>query len=175
MKKLAFQSIAYLLFAGLALLSSASLSVFAAQAPEFSVPNQDGKVVHFSDFKGKFVLLYFYPKDDTPGCTKEACSFRDEFAEFKKIDAVVLGVSGQDQKSHQKFKAKHRLPFDLLVDSEGELAKKFEIGTMPVLGWTKRKSILISPEGEILKAYNDVEPKEHAREVLKDIQKFKSK
>src|SRR3989338_4863444 len=91
-------------------------------APNFAAKNQDGKEMHLSDFKGKFVLIYFYPKDDTPGCTKEACDFRDSFTKVKKLNAVVLGVSRQEAASHKKFIAKHKLPFDLLVDHDGEIA-----------------------------------------------------
>src|SRR5690242_2441225 len=79
------------------------IASFAREAPQFSAKNQDGKIVRLSDFKGKFVILFFYPKDDTPGCTKEACTFRDEFSQFAKVNAVVLGVSRQGEKSHQEF------------------------------------------------------------------------
>src|ERR1700733_10866294 len=93
------------------------------QAPEFAVKNQAGEVIRLSDFKGKFVLIYFYPKDDTSGCTKEACNFRDEYSKIKKMNTVILGISRQGEKSHQEFRSKHKLPFDLLVDSDGSVAK----------------------------------------------------
>ncbi|MBC7691192.1 MAG: peroxiredoxin [Methylotenera sp.] len=141
------------------------------QAPDFSLKNQDGKVVKLSALKGKPVLLYFYPMDDTPGCTKEACNFRDEFEKFKAIGAVVLGVSKQDQKSHQEFKAKHHLPFDLLMDTDGDLAKAYGVGSYPGVGMLKRQSVLISGNGKILKVYKDVDPDTHAAEVLKDLRK----
>lgn len=138
-------------------------------APNFSAKNQEGKLVQLSDFKNKFVLIYFYPKDDTPGCTKEACSFRDQYTEIKKMNAVVLGVSRQDAKSHQQFRSKHRLPFDLLVDSDGALAKSMGVDTMPIIGLTKRKSLLIGPDGKVIRFYQDVDPSTHTQEVLKDI------
>lgn len=140
-------------------------------APEFSGINQDGKAIHLSDFNGKFVLIFFYPKDDTPGCTKEACSFRDEYAKIKALNSVVLGVSRQDQRSHLEFKNKHKLPFDLLVDKDGTIAQAFGVGQMPVIGLTKRQSVLIGPDRKIIQFYSDVNPENHTREVLADIQK----
>lgn len=140
-------------------------------APNFVAKNQDGKEVRMADFKGKFVLIYFYPKDDTPGCTKEACDFRDRFTEVKKLNTVVLGVSRQDADSHKKFIAKHKLPFDLLVDSDGSLAKSFGVGTMPVVGFHKRQSVLVGPNGKVVHFYDSVSPEKHVDEVLADIRK----
>ena len=142
-------------------------------APDFAVKNQDGKVVHLHDFEGKPVLMYFYPKDETPGCTKEACSFRDEFSKFKKLGAVVLGVSMQDEKSHQGFRSKHKIPFDLLVDQDGSLAKAYGVGFLAGVPLHKRQSILISAGGKVLKFYDNVDPKTHTNEVLKDLESLK--
>jgi peroxiredoxin Q/BCP len=139
-------------------------------APHFAAQNQDGKVIHLSDLKGKFVLLYFYPKDDTPGCTKEACSFRDGFETVRKHGAVVFGVSKQDAESHKAFRTKHKLPFDLLVDTDGKLAEQFGIESMPGVGYFKRQSVLIRPDGKIAKTYKDVNPDTHAQQVLQDIE-----
>jgi peroxiredoxin Q/BCP len=141
------------------------------KAPEFALKNQNGQIVRLSEQRGKFVLIYFYPKDDTPGCTKEACNFRDEYSEIKKLNAVVFGISKQDEKSHQKFIAKHKLPFDLLVDSDGEVAKAYGVGTMPVIGFHKRQSVLIGPDGKVLHFYGDVDPAKHVSEVIADIKK----
>lgn len=144
-------------------------------APNFSAKNQDGKVIQLSDFRGKFVLLYFYPKDDTPGCTKEACSFRDQYSKVKQLNAVVLGISRQDATSHQKFKEKHKLPFDLLVDSDGAIAKSFGVGKMFIVGFilgvNKRQSFLIGPDGRVVRFYEDVDPSHHAEQVMQDIEK----
>jgi len=144
-------------------------------APDFKAKNQDGKVVRLSDFKGKFVLVYFYPKDDTPGCTVEANQLTEQFPQFAKSKAVVLGVSRQDEESHQRFKKKYKIPYDLLVDSDGSLAKSFGVGLVPVIGLTQRQSILIGPDGRVVRFYDKVEPASHAQSVLEDIQKNISK
>ncbi len=140
-------------------------------APDFNAKNQNGKDVKLSDFKGKFLLLFFYPKDDTPGCTMEACSFRDSHSELKKLNTVILGISRQNSESHKKFIAKHQLPFDLLIDEDGSLAKKFGVGTMPIVGFHQRKSVLIGPDGKVMKFYESVDPSRHTAEVIEDIKK----
>lgn len=137
--------------------------------PDFTAKNQDGKEIRLSDFKGKPVLIYFYPKDDTPGCTQEACTLRDDYSQFQKQGAVILGVSRQDEKSHQEFKKKYHLPFDLLVDPDGKIAESLGVGTMPIIGFHKRQSLLIGPDGKLSKFYSDVDPREHSRKVLEDI------
>ncbi len=138
-----------------------------SKAPNFSLPDQDNKIHSLSDFKNKWVLLYFYPKDDTPGCVKEACGIRDKFPKFGKLNCVVLGISIDPVKSHEKFVKKYKLPFTLLSDSEKKVGKKFMgheyIGTL-------RTSFLINPEGKIAKIYKNVDPESHAEEVLKDLQ-----
>jgi len=140
-------------------------------APPISAKNQDGKTIKISDYAGKFILLYFYPKDDTPGCTTEACSLRDNFSKIKEMNTVVLGVSRQDEKSHKEFIAKHKLPFDLLVDTDGAIGKAFGVGTYPVVGYSKRQSFLIGPDGKIIKHYPEVDPEKHTAEVMADIAK----
>jgi peroxiredoxin Q/BCP len=138
-------------------------------APNFSIKNQDGLEVKLNDYKGKFVLLYFYPKDDTSGCTKEAQNFRDQYSEIKNLNAVVFGVSRQDSASHKAFKEKHQLPFDLLVDSDRKLADQFDIGSIPIIGFTSRESVLIGPDRKIIRIYKDVAPEKHTQEVIGDI------
>ena len=151
----------------------ASLGLSSGEvAPNFSAKNQDGKVVSLQDFKGKPVLIFFYPKDDTPGCTKEACSLRDQYQSFQKAGAVILGISRQDSKSHQEFKAKHRLPFDLLTDADGSLAQSFGVETLPLIGLHKRQSILISASGKVIKFYSSVDPATHSQEVLDELEKY---
>lgn len=129
------------------------------KAPEFLLPDQDGKIHKLSDFLGKWVLLYFYPKDDTPGCTIEACSIRDSFVHFKKMKTIVLGVSADSVKSHKKFEERYKLPFPLLSDESKKTIKAYGVGI-------KRMSFLINPEGKISKIYEDVKPAAHAGEVL---------
>jgi peroxiredoxin Q/BCP len=141
-------------------------------APNFTAKNQNGKVVHLSDYRGKPVLLYFYPKDDTPGCTTEACSFRDEYSKFQSLGAVILGISRQDQKSHQSFRAKYHLPFDLLTDHDGSVAKSYGVDLYPGVGYHKRESALISPDGKLIRLYPNVNPGTHSAEVLKDLQDY---
>jgi peroxiredoxin Q/BCP len=141
------------------------------QAPEFSAKNQDEKAVKLSDFRGKFVLLFFYPKDNTSGCTKEACEFRDNYAALKKLNTVVLGVSRQGASSKKKFIAQHNLPYDLLIDHDGEIAKAFGVGLMPIIGLHKRMSVLVGPDGKVVRFYENVDPATHVPEVLEDVKK----
>lgn len=159
-----------LLMIGLAALSTNAHALSTGQqAPDFELKNQDGKVVRLSDFKGKPVIVYFYPKDDTPGCTKEACQFRDEYAKFKQHGAVILGISRQDEKSHREFREKYHLPFDLLVDETGDVAKAYGVGKIPLFGFLHRESVLIGPDGKVVRFYGSVDPAKHAAQVLQDL------
>lgn len=143
--------------------------------PDVAAKNQNGKTVNLSKFKGQFVLLYFYPKDETPGCTTEAQNFQADLEKYKNLNAVILGVSRQDEASHQKFIAKHGLKFDLLVDKDGKLGEAFGVGSIPILGLAKRQSALIGPDGKLIRFYDSVNPKDHSKEVLEDIKKAKEK
>jgi thioredoxin-dependent peroxiredoxin len=141
------------------------------KAPAFSTTDADGKKVNLKDFKGQKVVLYFYPKDDTPGCTKEACSFRDDFATFKKRGINVLGVSPDTEASHKKFAQKFKLPFTLLADHEHKIADAYgTYGQKKFMGRTYmgilRTTFLIDEKGKIKKVFEKVKPDEHAREVL---------
>jgi len=140
-------------------------------APGFSAATNGGGRVSLADFKGKNVVLYFYPKDDTPGCTKEACAFRDDFAEFKKRGAVVLGVSTDPVKVHDKFAKKFKLPFTLLADEDKEIIAAYGVwGEKSFMGrkylGTHRVTFLIGPDGRIKKIWPKVKSEEHAAEVL---------
>ncbi len=139
-------------------------------APDFSAKDQDGREVKLSALKGRPVLLYFYPKDDTPGCTKEACSFRDGWDKFKKLGVTIYGVSSQGADSHRKFKEKHRLPFDLICDEEGKVAALFGVDRMPIIGLFKRQSVLIGRDGKVIRLYKDVDPSTHSAGVLRDVE-----
>jgi peroxiredoxin Q/BCP len=146
------------------------------KAPEFSLPDQSGKIHKLANYRGKKVVLYFYPKDDTPGCTKEACSFRDNFAEFKKAGIEVLGVSVDDEKSHAKFAEKYELPFTLLADKDKKVVEKYGVwGEKNMYGkkyiGTNRVTFLIGGDGKIVKVFDKVKPDEHAKEVLEAFSK----
>lgn len=132
-------------------------------APEFTTVDDEGKTVSLSDFKGKVVVLYFYPKDDTPGCTKQAQSFRDNYAEYENKEMVVLGVSMDDQASHKKFKEKYGLPFQLLVDKNGAITKAYDVEGG---GYAKRVTYIISPEGKIAAVDSKVNTGTHAQDIL---------
>lgn len=141
------------------------------KAPEFTAKDQDGNEISLSEYLGKKVVLYFYPKDDTPGCTREACAFRDNFPNFQKIDVVVLGVSVDGQKAHRKFADKHALPFTLLVDDEKKIVESYGVwGLKKFMGreymGTNRVTYLIDEEGKIEKVWPKVKPETHAAEVL---------
>jgi peroxiredoxin Q/BCP len=141
------------------------------KAPAFTVATNGGGTVSLSDFAGKHVILYFYPKDDTPGCTKEACAFRDGFADFKKKGAVILGVSPDSVKKHDKFIEKFKLPFTLLADEEKKIVNDYGVwGEKTFMGrkymGTFRVTFLIGPDGKIKKIWPNVKPEEHAAEVL---------
>ena len=141
------------------------------QAPDFTAATQDGGKVSLADCKGRSVILYFYPKDDTPGCTKEACAFRDHFGEFTERGALVFGVSTDAVKSHQKFVEKFKLPFTLLADEEKKIVQAYGVwGEKSFLGrkylGTQRVTFLIGPDGRIKKIWPKVKPAEHAEEVL---------
>lgn len=144
------------------------------KAPAFSLPDAEGKDHKLADYAGKWVLLYFYPRDNTPGCTKEACAMRDSHPSFKKLKASVLGVSADSPKSHTKFRDKYDLNFTLLSDESKEMLKKYGVwGKKKFMGrefmGIKRMSFLIDPKGKIAKIYEKVKPAEHADEVLKDL------
>ncbi len=144
------------------------------KAKNFTLPNQEGKLHTLKEYLGQWVVLYFYPKDDTPGCTVEACQFRDNFPKFKRSQAVVFGVSVDTVKKHAKFATKYELPFTLLSDEEKKVVELYGV-------WAKKKfmgreymgilrtTFLINPAGKIAKIYENVKPDGHAEEVLKDI------
>jgi peroxiredoxin Q/BCP len=166
---------------GIPSLSTAQTSIFSKQntaqkewigqsSPDFKLQDQSGKWHTLNQYKGKWIVLYFYPKDDTAGCTQEANQFKSLYPQFLKSNAVVLGVSLDDVASHQKFSQKLGLPFPILADEKGELAGKF--GIVRNLGITKiakRESFLINPQGAIMYHYTSVNTQTHADQVLKDL------
>lgn len=141
------------------------------KAPNFKLKNQNGELVSLDSLKGRNVVLYFYPKDDTPGCTKEACSFRDEFPKFNKLNAVILGVSPDSVESHKKFIAKYKLPFDLLSDEKKDVLEKYGVWKEKSLYGKKymgvvRTTVIIDKEGKIKKIFPNVKVDGHSEEVM---------
>lgn len=143
-------------------------------APDFSLPDGEGNLVTLSDLRGRRVVLYFYPRDNTPGCTKEACGFRDAYADYQSQDVVVLGVSTDDAKAHTKFATKYELPFPLLTDEEGQVATAYDsYGLKKFMGkeymGISRNTFVIGPDGKIEKIYRKVKPESHAIAILNDL------
>lgn len=143
-------------------------------APDFTLSDQFGEIHKLSDYRGKKVVLYFYPKDDTPGCTKEACSFRDNFQEYRKRKMVVLGVSKDSTKSHVKFSEKYSLPFTLLSDDDTEVSQAYGVWCLKKFMGKEyyginRMTFIIDEDGQILRIYEKVKPENHAEEILADI------
>lgn len=144
---------------------------------DFSLPDQKGKLHKLSDYRGQFVILYFYPKDETPGCTIEACGFRDSQELFKEKNAVILGVSKDTVASHKKFAQKHNLKFTIFSDVEKKVIKEYKAwGKKSFMGrtfeGTLRKTYLIDKKGSIVKVYENVNPLAHPQEILKDLESF---
>lgn len=136
------------------------------EAPGFTAKDDAGNSVSLSDFAGKTVILYFYPKDDTPGCTVEAQGFRDKFEEYQGKDAVVLGVSRDDEASHKLFKEKYGLPFTLVADTDGTITESYDVDGG---GYSKRVTYIISGDGVISKVFEKVQTSSHALDVLAEI------
>lgn len=141
------------------------------KAPDFKLPNQNGESISLKNFKGKTVVLFFYPKDMTPGCTQEACDFRDNFNRLKKLGAIVFGISMDSVERHQKFIAKENLNFDLLSDSDGEVCKTYGVYQQKSLYGRKfmgivRTTFIIGPDGKVTKAFEKVKVKGHVQEVI---------
>lgn len=141
-----------------------------AQAPEFELPDQDGQLHSLEDYRDQWVVLYFYPKDETPGCTTEACEFRDNIFAYRELNAQILGVSLDDVESHKAFAENHSLPFPLLADSDGEASTAYGVKTrMFGMQVAKRQTFIIRPDGSIAKHYQKVDPDGHSAQVLADL------
>ncbi|MFB4186248.1 thioredoxin-dependent thiol peroxidase [Bacillus velezensis] len=148
-------------------------------APDMKLVNDSGEEVALTDFKGKYVVLYFYPKDMTPGCTTEACDFRDQHESFAGLDAVIIGVSPDSRDKHEKFKRKHDLPFQLLVDDEHKLAEAFDVWKLKknfgkeYMG-IERSTFLLDKEGRLVKEWRKVKVKDHVAEALRELEQIAS-
>lgn len=145
-------------------------------APDFNLPDQNNAIHKLDEFRGKWLVLYFYPKDDTPGCTEEACAFRDDIHILYQMGAKIIGVSIDTVASHEKFAKKYQLQFPLLADQAGEVAGRYgaltDFGVMKI---ARRYTFLIDPQGKIAKVYKKVETSKHSKEVIKDLQRLREK
>lgn len=160
-----------LLIAGSISVSLADPPGAGAAAPDFELKDQNGQLHSIEDYRGRWVVLYFYPKDDTPGCTTEACEFRDNVFAFKDLDCQILGVSLDDEASHREFAEKYGLPFPLLADTTGMAATAYGVKSN-IVGMTvaKRQTFLIDPDGNVARHYAKVDPDTHSKQVLADLQ-----
>jgi peroxiredoxin Q/BCP len=142
-------------------------------APDFELPDQNGVKHNLKEFAGKWLVLYFYPKDDTPGCTQEACAFRDDLHKLEALGAQVVGISVDDSSSHAEFAKKYHLPFPLLADKSTEVAARYgALMNLLVLKIAKRYTFLIDPQGKVAKVYEKVETSRHSQEIIEDLKKF---
>lgn len=144
------------------------------KAPDFELKNEKGEIVKLSDYLGETVILYFYPKDDTPGCTTEACNFRDDYSQYERAGVKILGVSPDSTKSHEKFKTKHGLPFPLLSDEDHQVAEAYGVwGLKKIMGkeyfGILRTTFLIDKKGMVARVFEGVKPASHSEEVLQAI------
>lgn len=139
-------------------------------APDFKLPDQQGKYHALADYRGKWLVLYFYPKDDTPGCTKQACAFRDDISKLRELGAEVVGVSVDDTASHAEFAKKYSLPFPLLADQQGATAERYgSLTKLFALKFAKRNTFLIDPQGKVAKVYLSAEAGRNSEQVIADL------
>src|ERR1035437_907961 len=142
-------------------------------APDFKLPDQHGKQHALQDYRGKYLVLYFYPKDDTPGCTQEACAFRDDLNQLTELGAQVIGVSVDDSESHAEFARKYHLPFPLLADKNGDVAASYgALLNLGIIKLARRFTFLLDPKGNIVREYLSVETSRHSKEIIEDLKKL---
>lgn len=154
--------------------TAADVPAVGSMAPEFNLPDQHGKPRQLSEWRGKWVVLYFYPKNDTPGCTEEACTFRDDLEQLTALDAQVVGLSVDTSESHKAFAEKYKLPFPLLADSKADVATRYgALSNWLVIKLAKRYTFLIDPQGKVAKVYLSVDTSRHSAEIVSDLRQFK--
>lgn len=154
-------------------LAQAAVPEAGQPAPDFELPDQQGKTRKLGDWRGKWLVLYFYPKNDTPGCTEEACTFRDDWLQLQALGAEVVGISVDSSASHATFAQKYKLPFPLLADEKGEVAARY--GTLSdwlVYKFAKRYTFVIDPQGRMAKAYRSVDTARHSAEIVADLKQL---
>ena len=162
-------------FSGFKLSMANTTPTVGEKSPNFNLPDAKGNFHNLAQYKGKWVVLYFYPKDDTPGCTKQACTFRDDLHQLESLGAIVVGVSVDNGKSHAEFAKKYNLPFALLSDEKGTVAKQY--GALTNLGFfkiAKRYTFLIDPNGILQKSYLNVDTSRHSQQIIDDLTALKS-
>jgi len=159
-----------------ALSVAADVPKVGSPAPDFKLPDAQSKEHSLADYAGSWLVLYFYPKDDTPGCTKQACSFRDDLFQLEKLGAKVVGVSVDDTASHAEFARKYSLPFPLLSDKDGKVADQYgALMNLGVIRKAKRYTFLIDPQGKIAKVYLSVDTSRHSQEIIDDLKQLAGK
>jgi len=145
-------------------------------APPFELKDQEGKPHRLEDYRGRWVVLYFYPKDDTPGCTTEACNFRDDLPKLRALGVQIIGVSVDSSASHAQFAKKFSLPFPLLADEGGVVAKSYgSLWSVGPVKFAKRHTFIVDPQGRIARVYRDVKPEQHSREIMEDVKQLQQK
>lgn len=155
--------------------SRANLPEPGQTAPDFKLPDQHGNIHTLQDFSNRWLTLYFYPKDDTPGCTKQACGFRDNLLKLAEMDVAVVGVSVDDTHSHANFAKKYNLPFPLLADSNAEMAKRYHsLINLGIIKFARRNTFLINPQGKIAKVYFSASAADNSAEVVADVKKLQA-
>ena len=156
--------------------ANSNLPKAGAPAPGFSLPDQTGRLRTNAEFRGKWLVLYFYPKDDTPGCTEQACAFRDDLHRLTALGAEIVGVSVDDTLSHQAFASKYSLPFPLLADAKGELARRYgSLRDFGLIRFARRNTFLIDPQGRVAKVYLSANTSRNSQEVIDDLKMLKAK
>lgn len=145
-------------------------------APDFELTDQNGEVHRLADYRGRWLVMYFYPRDDTPGCTAQACGFRDDVAHFRTLGAQVLGVSVDSAESHARFAEKYGLPFPLLADKGGEVARAYgSLRNLGVMKMARRHTFIIDPDGRVARVYRDVDPKTNSAEVIAELARLQER
>lgn len=173
MKLLALFIIALLALAAYRYAAAASVPAVGQQAPDFKLLDSKSQSHQLNDYAGGWLVLYFYPKDDTPGCTEQACKFRDDLFALEKLGAKVVGISVDDSASHAKFAEKYNLPFPLLADKDGKVADSYgALRNLGVIKIAKRYTFLIDPAGKVAKAYLSVNTSRHSQEIIDDLKKL---